>query len=82
MGAADKNPLLPSPRALVTGAGESSARHGVGPCAWLVQTEPIGAADGAGGVGKWIKILVSSRWVRMIQWIRPGAAPGCGALLN
>lgn len=52
-----------------------------GPHAWLGQAEPAGAADGAGG-GERIKILVSSRWVRMIQWIRLGAAPGCGALLN
>ena len=78
--AAEKTPL-PAPRELVNRTRESNARRGVGPHAWLGQAEPVGAADGAGG-GERIKILVSSRWVRMIQWIRLGAAPGCGALLN
>lgn len=82
VGAVAEKPPLPAPRELINGARESGARRGVGPHAWLGQAEPAGAADGARGGGERIKILVSSRWVRMIQWIRLGAAPGCGALLN
>lgn len=51
VGAAAEKPPLPAPREPVNWARGISARHGVGPHAWLGQAEPAGAADGAGGWG-------------------------------